>query len=475
MSALLAIAWKEVRELMAGPRAAWGAAGGLLALGVIPVTLNGGAFAPTVLMIHLFSVPSMLSVLWAVESFAGERERATLDTLLASGIPGVSLVAGKLLVGVGGAWGVGLLAHGIARIVDHAFVRSGPGSPAIAPLCVLGFLMASTGGLVGTLGSLRAHTVREAMVRLLLPWLVVDTALRWMTMRFGGFGSRGASIAALAVIDALLVVALTLMFRRRRLLLRSPVRRTPSRPTELPRHRPGPAAHPPSLLRDVRTIVWKEMTTLRRMQVVSPWVTLALAVGVLLVVLPQLVAGQPDAWELPMYLTTIAVFLVPMLAPDVVTGERVRSTWETLRSARLDVRALFLGKALALWLFGVCFAAAMSLLTFVGLVLRRGWPDPVLCDWEIWAAILVCACTAGALFAVLSVGALCRTTSYKVAQVGAAAMCMVPLTLLGMADNASESGFVGTLDEGLLLRLVAPAAALVVVVALGGWRRFRVV
>ena len=44
------------------------------------------------------------------DSFAGERERHTLETLLASRLPDRAILAGKLLVPVAVAWGAALLA-----------------------------------------------------------------------------------------------------------------------------------------------------------------------------------------------------------------------------------------------------------------------------------------------------------------------------------------------------------------------------
>lgn len=476
MSALVAVAWKEARELIPSRRARWAAAVGLLVLGAVPVALGGDAFQPGVLLVDFVSVPAMLSLLWATDSFAGERERGTLDTLLASGAPDRSLVAGKLLVSVVGAWGAGLAAHGVSRVAGLAAARPAPAGSPVEGLVLAGLLLALAGGAAGTLASLRAHTTREALTRLFLPWIALDIALRWVAAKtaWAAWSPRWW-LVALAAVDLGLIVALGLAFRRRRLALHAVVRRIPSTSRDPAPDRPRTSARRPSFLRDVETTVWKEVIAFRRMQMVSPWLLAASTVFLLVVLLPQSIGDSPDAWTLPLFFPLFTFALAPMASIETVAGERVRSTWETLRSARLDARALFLGKALALWLFAVLLCGTMSLLTLAGLALHQGRPDPAAFDWETWSALFALGCAATAVSAFLAVGWLCRTDSYKVAQVLGTVLCLIPLLLLGLLDELSEGGAVDVVGPEIAWRLVVPVGGVALGVALWGWRRFRVV
>jgi ABC-2 type transport system permease protein len=51
-------------------------------------------------------IPMMLVGMMIPESFAGERERHTLGTLLASRLPDRAILFGKVAVAVGHAWGM---------------------------------------------------------------------------------------------------------------------------------------------------------------------------------------------------------------------------------------------------------------------------------------------------------------------------------------------------------------------------------
>ncbi len=92
MSDVLTVAWKEVKELFAmGGNLKGGRLGMIIMIAVFGVVLplNTGAEWVTspVTVAYWAWVPLMLVTGLIADSFAGERERRTLETLLASRLP----------------------------------------------------------------------------------------------------------------------------------------------------------------------------------------------------------------------------------------------------------------------------------------------------------------------------------------------------------------------------------------------------
>ncbi|MFH0946849.1 MAG: ABC transporter permease [Planctomycetota bacterium] len=112
------------------------------------------------------AVPLLMVMLVVSDSFAGERERHTLETLLASRLSDWSILLGKVLFAVCMAWGLvwiilalGLLtvnvAHWEGRVVFYS-------AQCLAFNLVLGLLTSLCATGAGVLISLRAGTVQEA-------------------------------------------------------------------------------------------------------------------------------------------------------------------------------------------------------------------------------------------------------------------------------------------------------------------------
>lgn len=136
---------------------------------------------PFVLLLTI--VISMLVVGTTIpESFAGERERHTLSTLLASRLSDRAILHGKLLLPVLFAWAVLAFGHLTALVVfniaywDGSF-RVHPSTIGLAILG-LGLLMPVIGAGLGVVISLRASSVQQAeqllMMLLLVPIFVVQ-------------------------------------------------------------------------------------------------------------------------------------------------------------------------------------------------------------------------------------------------------------------------------------------------------------
>ena len=179
-------------------------------------------------------VPIVLMGITIPDSFAGERERHTLDTLLASRLPDRAILFGKLAVSIAFAWGVTLLFLLVGLVTINVAFR-GNGLLLMSPTNALGsvalsllmsVLLAGTGVLV----SMRAATVQEAaqtlMAIFLVPPMILQAVALLMRDQLYGFlralDGRQFLLGALAVLALLATGVITTAvarFRRPRLVL----------------------------------------------------------------------------------------------------------------------------------------------------------------------------------------------------------------------------------------------------------------
>ena len=116
-------------------------------------------------------IPALLLAVTVPDSFAGERERHTLGTLLASRLPDRAIFFGKLVTPIFMGWGVALLLSLVSLVVVN--VVHGEGelllfTPPIAiGILTLSFLLSTIMAGAGVLTSLRSETVQEAAQKLL--------------------------------------------------------------------------------------------------------------------------------------------------------------------------------------------------------------------------------------------------------------------------------------------------------------------
>ena len=133
------------------------------------VSEDGWASGGTSLMFWL-AFPFVFTSQMVADSFAGERERHTLETLLATPLPDRAIYLAKLLTPTLIVW-VGVQAWMLYSLIplNIAFGRDGL---LLFPLDVLLLGMSSSFALalmisaIGTLGSLHAPTVQSAQVRI---------------------------------------------------------------------------------------------------------------------------------------------------------------------------------------------------------------------------------------------------------------------------------------------------------------------
>jgi ABC-2 type transport system permease protein len=185
MSDMFTIVWKEWKDsLFQGGWRSWVRPALLIGiLGVVEPLLGKNAWmtlSPIEMVVFLwFAFFIIISIV--ADAFAGERERHTLETLLASRIPDRAILFGKVTTVVLYGWGVmvvGLflgagvynLAHGQG---EHAFY---PTDMMLFTL-LLGLLVGILGAGAGVLLSLRIPTVRQAQQTLTIGTLIFGGAV----------------------------------------------------------------------------------------------------------------------------------------------------------------------------------------------------------------------------------------------------------------------------------------------------------
>lgn len=240
---LQAVLWKEWREqiMMHGSVTRW-ALNVLMIVGVLGIFLPW-QFGPTAIesisMLMWVWMPILLVMNSVADAIAGERERHTLETLLASRLPDRAILFGKLIVPVVQSSVIMLLAAALAVITvnllhpaDH-FRMYPPavlfGLVTIPPLA--GLLVAGA----GVFASARAATVRQAYQRMMIPILAVvvlpslglallprDLLAQFYSLEFAQGGLlQFLMILALILLalDALILALAARRFQRDRLLL----------------------------------------------------------------------------------------------------------------------------------------------------------------------------------------------------------------------------------------------------------------
>ena len=236
MSDIWTMIWKETKDSVLQ--------GGLSAL-IRPLILIGVlgvgfpwrlglqwlALTPLAMGLVLY-VPFSVILSFVGDAIAGERERHTLETLLASRISDRAILLGKLIVTTGYAWSTALV--GLLLGLFVANLSKGQGGwqfylhvdlllEALA-LSLLASLLGVSGGI---LISLRSATVRQAQQILIVATLVlvVGGVVLIKALPAQAISSLSPSqlwlivIAVLAGLDAILLGVSLVSFRRSRLML----------------------------------------------------------------------------------------------------------------------------------------------------------------------------------------------------------------------------------------------------------------
>ena len=243
LSDIRPILWKEWRELlrMGGSRrrSIFRLVFSVGIIGVLWPWQVGAPFVTSKLAIVFAAFTSSMYVAGLVpDSFAGERERHTLETLLASRLPDRAILFGKIvaLVTYGLCAAVVMLAMGWLTVnllhrTDRILFYDVATLLGAIVFSIIGTgLMAAAGVLV----SLRAATVKQAqqvlstavMILFLMPLIVISTVPAEFRDRFtklvdgwGGWYLPVAIAAALILLQAILFAITIARFKRGRLIL----------------------------------------------------------------------------------------------------------------------------------------------------------------------------------------------------------------------------------------------------------------
>jgi ABC-2 type transport system permease protein len=239
--------WKEWRSLVGGrARRQLLLTGGMLTIWAVwfPIQMGGRDFVsdPVVMIILALTMPMVVTGILVPDAIAGERERNTLDTLLASRLPDRSILYGKLGFGVAVGWlGTPFMmtvSVVVANLVDAEAAPVLYDPVVLVAALGLSFLVGLLAGGIAIFVSLRAPTVQEAqqltVMGIMVPFMVVgsgallafsnrelrdplvaflESAEVWLVV--------AAILLALLSVDALLLVAADRRFRRGRLIGRA--------------------------------------------------------------------------------------------------------------------------------------------------------------------------------------------------------------------------------------------------------------
>lgn len=237
---ILTVAGKEFKEIIkqGGRRGGWsylillGVFGVFFPLQAGPEGVQSGTSAFILVWLAYLSVSNAV-----VDSFAGERERRTLETLLATRLSDTAILLGKFAAAA--AYGIGIsLALLIVSVISVNLLHPGQGlimySPLALGLFLVGLLVIATlaAGL-GVLVSLRAPTVRQAQQTMSMAMFALFVPIILLSLLPDTFQERAfatlqgvnpvtvllAVIAVVVAVDVGLVLAALARFKRARLIL----------------------------------------------------------------------------------------------------------------------------------------------------------------------------------------------------------------------------------------------------------------
>lgn len=246
MSDVLTVMWKELHELFLqrGTRRGTLTSVGLMLFlfgMIIPFQMGRDWVDTPRGLIYLCWIPFMMVNNVIADSFAGERERHTLETLLASRLSDLSILLGKIATAVIYGWGTSLLGMLLALVTVNVFRSNG--ELLLYPLAyalgvpLVSFVIAGLAAGIGVLVSLHASTVRQAqqtvgtafivviLVVILVPLFFQTIPPEWRValVNFLNSADLGAiglgALAGVFLIDIILIGVAVAQFRRNRLIL----------------------------------------------------------------------------------------------------------------------------------------------------------------------------------------------------------------------------------------------------------------
>ena len=235
MSDILTMVWKESKDVLF--QGGWRSLiRPLFVIGImgmyLPLQFGSQWVALTPLgMLLLLWIPFFLVISFIGDAIAGERERHTLETLLASRMSDRAILLGKVVATVLYAWGMSILSLLLGLVLVDLFRTQGNWMFYPLDLFVVALVLSLLAGMLatsaGVLVSLKVATVRQAQQILSVSTIVfvfgVTFALRALPANL--FSSLNYSqfllivMAFLAVLDAILLGLSLVSFQRSRLIV----------------------------------------------------------------------------------------------------------------------------------------------------------------------------------------------------------------------------------------------------------------
>jgi len=238
----LTVMWKDLRELLFQRGTRRGTLFSvfifLLMLGIfLPLQMGRDWLDSSISLFYWGWFPFTIVNSVVADAFAGERERHTLETLLASRLSDLSILLGKIFAAVSYGWGLSL--SGLLLGLITVNIKFWNGHLGLFPLLLglgavlLSLLMSTLAAGIGVLVSLRSSTVRQAQqtvgiasLVIFLPLIALTALPAQTTAKLIGFFSSidftllgFIGLAVLFIIDVILIGAGVARFKRTRLIL----------------------------------------------------------------------------------------------------------------------------------------------------------------------------------------------------------------------------------------------------------------
>ncbi len=235
---MLTVMWKEKKSLLqirgSRMRFLMVLASPVLLATIMPLTW-GPEWLEQVPPLAISALVAVILVMMMIpESIAGERERHTMSTLLASRLPDRAILFGKMIPAIGVAWVTAILAVTLSLVTTNIAHGQGEFLFFTAPVALgslaLSLLMAILTAGLGVFVSLRAATSQEAsqilMAMILVPAMVLQVVPLLFRDQMGriiesidGPQILAIILAILVVADIAIILAAVIRFQRSRLSL----------------------------------------------------------------------------------------------------------------------------------------------------------------------------------------------------------------------------------------------------------------
>lgn len=235
MSDILTMMWKESKDVLF--QGGWRSLlRPLIVVGIMGIYLplqlgpQWVAFTPIAMLLLLW-IPFFVIISFIGDAIAGERERHTLETLLASRMPDRAILLGKIIAIVLYAWSMGVLSLLLGLLLVDLLRTQGNWMfyplDLLVDALVLILLTSVLAASAGVLISLRVSTVRQAQQILSIGTIVFVFGIIFVLRAVPAnvFASLSYSqfllivMAVIAVLDAILLGLSLVSFQRSRLIL----------------------------------------------------------------------------------------------------------------------------------------------------------------------------------------------------------------------------------------------------------------